>query len=219
MANRANAPNWKRIKAEYIRGGISQQKLADKYGVHRSTLQGRMQREGWQQLRDETQAKASQKLVEKTADAQAGFLAELSAMQARAAKAAYEKLVSSLENYPDGVGTRTVRETVEVKEITMEDGSVRKFPLRSCFTGDIESAVRSIATLGKLFGLDAGSDLDKQRYELHREQVRASQGDLTKQPENNLVEVLMESMRSVTEDAIPEIEPAPEPDGDVVDEG
>ena len=37
--------------------------------------------------------------------------------------------------------------------------------------------------------------------------------------ENNLVEVLMESMRSVTEDAIPEIEPAPEPDGDVVDEG
>ena len=66
-----DGPNWKKIKAEYIRGGISQQKLADKYGVHRSTLQGRMQREDWNQLRNEASAKAGLKLVEKTAEKEA----------------------------------------------------------------------------------------------------------------------------------------------------
>lgn len=166
MAGKANAPNWKKIKAEYIRGGISQQKLADKYGVHRSTLQGRMQREGWQQLRDEASAKTGQKLVEKTADLESDLLAELSDMQAEAAKALYQKLLESIKKYPDGVGTRTVRETVDVKEIEMEDGKVKKFPLRSSFTNDLESAVRVIATLGKLYGLDAGSELDKHRLEL-----------------------------------------------------
>ena len=219
MAEKANAPNWKKIKTEYARGGTSFGKLAEKYGIPRSTIADRAKREDWAALRRDVSDATRAKTVQKISDQESELLAELSTMQVRAAKAAYQRLVSSLENYPDGVGTKTVRETVDVKEITMEDGSVKKFPLASRFTNDIESAVRSIATLGKLFGLDAGSDLDKRRYELHREQVRASQGDITKQPENNLVEVLMESMRSVTEDAIPEIEPAPEPDGDVVDEG
>lgn len=166
MAGKANAPNWKKIKAEFIRGGISQQKLADKYGVHRSTLQGRMQREGWQQLREEASAKTGQKLVEKTADKEAELLAELSTMQAKAAKTLYQKLLDSIMKYPDGAGTRTVRETVDVKEVKMDDGTVKKFPLRSSFTSDIEAAARTIATLGKLFGLDAGSELDKRRLEL-----------------------------------------------------
>ena len=212
MAGKANAPNWKKIKTEYARGGTSFGKLAEKYGIPRSTIADRAKREDWVALRRDVSDATRAKTVQKISDQESELLAELSTMQVRAAKAAYQ-------SYPDGVGTKTVRETVDVKEITMEDGSVKKFPLASRFTNDIESAVRSIATLGKLFGLDAGSDLDKRRYELHREQVRASQGDITKQPENNLVEVLMESMRSVTEDAIPEIEPAPEPDGDVVDEG
>lgn len=219
MARKAKAPNWKKMKAEYAKGDTSFGKLAVKYGIPRSTIADRAKREDWATLRQHVLDETRIKTVQKISDRESDILSDITSMQARAAKALYEKLLTSIENYPDGVGTKTVRETVDVKEVTMEDGSVKKFPLRSSFTSDLESAVRAVATLGKLYGLDAGSTLDKQRYELHREQVRASQGDLTKQPENNLVEVLMESMRSVTEDAIPEIEPTPEPDGDVVDEG
>lgn len=166
MAGKANVPNWKKIKAEYIRGGISQQKLADKYGVHRSTLQGRMQREGWQQLREEAAAKTGQKLVEKTAESEADFLAEVNRMQKQAIKEAYKKVLESIKRFPDGVGTKTVRETVEIKEITLDDGTIKKIPLRSSFTSDLESLVRSVANLGKTVGLDASTELDKRRLEL-----------------------------------------------------
>ena len=166
MSEKNNKPNWKKIKAEYVRGGISQQKLADKYGVHRSTLRDHIYREGWQQLREEASTKSDQKLAEKIADKEADFLADLSSLQAQAVKAIYKKLLDSILKYPDGAGTKTVRETVDVKVIEMEDGTTKKFPLRSSFTSDLESAVRSIATLGKLYGLDAASVLDKRRLEL-----------------------------------------------------
>ena len=177
MAGKANAPNWKKIKAEYIRGGISQQKLADKYGVHRSTLQGRMQREGWQQLRDEASAKTGQKLVDEIADSQADILAKLSGFQDKAVMAVYQKLLGGIQAFPDNAGTRTVRETVDVKEVKMEDGTVKKFPLRSSFTSDLESAVRTIATLGKLYGLDAASRLDRQRFDAQHGEETPDGGD------------------------------------------
>ena len=59
MGNKANAPNWKKIKAEYIRGGISQQKLADKYGVAYGTLKRRALLENWSASRSESEQKAS----------------------------------------------------------------------------------------------------------------------------------------------------------------
>lgn len=177
MAGKANAPNWKKIKAEYIRGGISQQKLADKYGVHRSTLQARMQREGWQQLRDAALAKTGQKLVDEIADSQADILAKLTGLQDEAVMALYKKLLGSIHAFPENAGTKTIRETVEVKEVTMENGAVKKFPLRSAFTSDLESAVRTIATLGKLYGLDAASRLDRQRFDAQHGEETPDGGD------------------------------------------
>lgn len=219
MAAEKKKTNWKKIRAEYAQGGTSFGKLAEKYGIPRSTIADRAKREDWATLRQDVSDETRTKTVQKISDRESDFLAEMSDMHAKAAKAIIQKVLGSVENYPDGVGTKTVRETVDVKEVTMDDGSVRKFPLRSSFTSDLESATRVIATLGKMYGLDAGSTLDRQRYELQREHAKASQGERERQPENNLVEMLRESMRSVTEDAIPEIKPAPEPDGDVVDEG
>ena len=219
MAAEKKKTNWKKIKAEYAQGGTSFGKLAEKYGIPRSTIADRAKREDWGGLRQDVSDETRTKTVQKISDRNSDILAEMSDIQDQAAKAIIQKVLESVQKYPDGVGTKTVRETVDVKEVQMEDGSVKKFPLRSSFTSDIESAARTIATIGKLYGLDAGTSLDRKRYELQREQARNSQGERERQPENNLVEMLMESMRSVTEDAIPEIKPAPEPDGDVVDEG
>lgn len=46
-----NSVDWKSIKAEYIAGGISYKKLADKYGVSFSTLSHLAKREKWTDLK------------------------------------------------------------------------------------------------------------------------------------------------------------------------
>ena len=60
-------PDWKKIKAEYIRGGTSYRKLADKYGVSFSSIRRRAEKEKWTDLRTQAEQKASIKIVESVA--------------------------------------------------------------------------------------------------------------------------------------------------------
>ena len=62
---------WKKLKAEYIAGGISYRKLADKYGVSFHTLRKRAADEKWHELRDKASARAATKIVEIESDKQA----------------------------------------------------------------------------------------------------------------------------------------------------
>lgn len=63
--------DWKKLKAEYIAGGISYRKLADKHNVSFSTLKEVAIREKWAKLREQAQAKAATKIVEIESDKQA----------------------------------------------------------------------------------------------------------------------------------------------------
>ena len=45
--------DWNAIRAEYIGGGISQRKLAKKYGLSEAALMQKANREGWRKDRDE----------------------------------------------------------------------------------------------------------------------------------------------------------------------
>ena len=60
-----NGVNWRKIKAEYIAGGISQKALAKKYGVPQSTLERRAKKEKWTASRKESECKVIEKLTEK----------------------------------------------------------------------------------------------------------------------------------------------------------
>jgi transposase-like protein len=60
--------NWKKIKAEYLRGGISQAALAEKHGVAYSTLRDRAQKEGWTALRAKTRQKTGEKMPDAISD-------------------------------------------------------------------------------------------------------------------------------------------------------
>ena len=62
------AVSWRKIKAEYIAGGISQRKLAEKYGVNRNLLMRRAQKERWNDRRKQAEAKALEKVEQKTAE-------------------------------------------------------------------------------------------------------------------------------------------------------
>ena len=55
--------DWNRIKAEYIAGGTSYRKLAEKYGVPRTTLERKAKEEKWTELRRQAEGKAEAKIV------------------------------------------------------------------------------------------------------------------------------------------------------------
>lgn len=59
--------DWKKMKAEYARGGTSYKKLAQKYGVSFSTLRHVAVREKWTDLKHKTSEKMDMKLSESIA--------------------------------------------------------------------------------------------------------------------------------------------------------
>ena len=63
--------DWNVIRAEYIGGGISQRKLAKKYGVSETTLMKKANAEGWHKLREKAESKSTAQAQQKTAEAAA----------------------------------------------------------------------------------------------------------------------------------------------------
>ena len=63
--------DWNAIRAEYIGGGISQRKLAKKYGIAEGTMLQRANVEGWKALRNQAEIKSITSTQQKTADAAA----------------------------------------------------------------------------------------------------------------------------------------------------
>ena len=56
--------DWNKLKAEYIAGGTSYRKLAEKYGVDRNAVQRIAKREKWCELKSQAKAKSDAKMVE-----------------------------------------------------------------------------------------------------------------------------------------------------------
>ena len=64
-------PDWKKIKSDYVRGGVSYRKLAEKYEVSPTTLYRRMKKEKWADLRKQKEEKANAKIIETVASQEA----------------------------------------------------------------------------------------------------------------------------------------------------
>lgn len=63
--------DWKLIKAEYIAGGTSYRKLAEKYGVKMSALRSVAEREKWVELKAQAQHKTDSEIVKSVSKRQA----------------------------------------------------------------------------------------------------------------------------------------------------
>lgn len=63
--------DWKRIKAEYIAGGTSYRKLAQKHGVSPTTLAKVAGREGWVDARHQADIKKTSKIVDVVSEREA----------------------------------------------------------------------------------------------------------------------------------------------------
>jgi transposase-like protein len=95
--------DWKRIKAEYIAGGTSYRKLAEKYGVSFSTLRKVAAKEQWTELRNKTRAKMDTKISDTVSDIEA------------------DKAVNIID-----VADKLLSKIVEVAEMVSDPDSIKK---------------------------------------------------------------------------------------------
>lgn len=88
--------DWRKIRAEYIGGGISQKKIADKYGVSYDTLIKRANKEGWATERAKAYNETAKKAQEKAAEAAADNATIAESIK----KTMLLRLLRIAENYP-----------------------------------------------------------------------------------------------------------------------
>ena len=98
--------NWRKIKAEYISGKESQRALAEKYGVSRSTLIRRANKEHWTQKRKAAETEAEKKVQQKTAE----IVSDNAVLLERAKTGLLRRIVDMIDKYPD-----TDAQTVKMK--------------------------------------------------------------------------------------------------------
>lgn len=100
--------DWKKLRAEYIAGGISYRKLADKYNVSFHTLRKQAAKEGWKELRDKTTAKTVTKIIEMESDKQADRMKRLLTVS--------DKLLQAVEDAVDAF---------QVGELQLDKGALK----------------------------------------------------------------------------------------------
>ena len=69
--------DWKKLRAEYIAGGTSYRKLAEKYDEPLSNIKRIAKKENWVELKAQCQTKAATKIVEIESDKQADRMKRL----------------------------------------------------------------------------------------------------------------------------------------------
>ena len=109
--------NWRKIKAEYIAGGISQRAIAEKHGVPFGTLQKRARVEKWNAKRRNAEDKAVEKVTQKTAE----IVSDNAVLIEQAKTALLRRVVGMIEKYPD-TGAQEVK--------TKRNGSILKYSLK-----------------------------------------------------------------------------------------
>ena len=108
-------PDWERIRAEYIAGGISLRELAQKYGVTRSAIGRRASSESWTDERDKTGTKVRQKTEDLIVSRQSEAYAENADIAERIRMKLLERLEREIDALPESIGTRLSRDGKECK--------------------------------------------------------------------------------------------------------
>ena len=124
--------NWRKIKAEYIAGGVSQRALADKYGIAWGTFSRRTRKEKWTAARKKAEEKEIEKISQKTAEKVADNATLLQDIKTKLLR----KLSDMVDAYPDANAaeikhkTKTTEITYRMRDIAavyaaLEDKSAR----------------------------------------------------------------------------------------------
>lgn len=122
------AVDWLKIKNDYINGGGSYRKLAEKYGVNKDTIAQRAKSEGWKEQRDiqtdKTHTKTIQKTEEKISDALSDEAAAKSRIKAKLIRMAEGWIDKQLEGVEDtGDFRRMVQSCLDLGVMDVQDST------------------------------------------------------------------------------------------------
>ena len=121
------AVDWLAIKNDYISGGGSYRKLAEKYGVNKDTIAKRAKVENWKEQRctqaDKTQTKTIQKTTEKISDALSEEAATKVRIRGKLIKLAENWIDAQCESIEDpGAFRRIVQSCVDLGIMDVQEG-------------------------------------------------------------------------------------------------
>lgn len=151
---------WEKIKAEYLQGGTSYRKLANKHNVSFSVLEKRARSENWVEQRkdvsDEAAAKARQKIVSQRAK-------DIELLDS-SRTLLIQRLHRSIEKFPDIPGNRMEQSVTELiaADGATEDNSRKKIPKQKTvrFESDLMKMVQTLDKLMAMTGYTIIADAD-----------------------------------------------------------
>ena len=111
IATKGKRPNWAKIRAEYIGGGIGYRELAKKHGVSFRTLSNRAISEGWAKDREQACNKGVTLSVQKTANSAAAN----ADIAARIKAKLLIRLETELDALPETIGTEAYADKKKYK--------------------------------------------------------------------------------------------------------
>ena len=165
--------DWKRIKAEYIAGGTSYRKLAEKYNVSFSTLRKVAAKEQWTELRNKAGAIRDTKIIDSVSEKEAQKAIDKLSRVSDLTDKLLDKLEQAIEEldiqlYKDVKKTKVIEYNNELrpdkptKETIYEEEKVSEVKTIVDRSGlkAIASSLRDIKEIQML-----KSDLDKQEQE------------------------------------------------------
>ena len=109
--------DWNAIKAEYIAGGTSYRKLAEKHGVSFTTLTRTAQRENWVGLRQQSEDKVTTNIVNNVTKTKTKNAIKLETVADKALEKIYELLEVANDTQSLKQITSALRDIKEVKGI------------------------------------------------------------------------------------------------------
>lgn len=169
MKEKNDGPNWKKIKAEYIRGGISQRKLAKKHGVSFSTLQRKARIEGWAKTRRDVEDKAEAKLIQKTVD----LRAEMAGLFEQTGLEALRAIAENFRRFPNGTGTKITRNLYKGND--GDDGTPSRVKSRlvpdTIAEHSLKESMDMLATWAKVYGMDDAGRLAREKLQLEMRSI------------------------------------------------
>ena len=118
------AVDWLAIKTEYINGGISYRKLAEKYGISFAILKDKAVKEKWADARKEHTNKIRTKTEQKTAEKISDALSDEAATKSRIRAKIYHEIEKRLnaEGVESADFRRLVQSFKDMCEIVADDG-------------------------------------------------------------------------------------------------
>ena len=118
------AADWLTIRNDYINGGGSYRKLAEKYGVPLRTIAKHAKDEDWQTLKAENYKMVATAVQQKTTEKIAESESEIAAIRSRLRLKIMQQLETRLEHIEDGMEfRRLVQSYKDMCEITDGIGS------------------------------------------------------------------------------------------------